>query len=221
MGYLSIGFAFGIMLQAIGYSPLWAVFMSLIIYAGSGQYLGVTLLDTGAPLTQVALLTLLLNFRHIFYGLSLLDRFRPAGWRKPYMIFALTDETYALLTSLHPPVGVDPSAFYMAVCLLDHSYWILGSLIGAAAGSLIHINTQGVDVAMTARGVVIAGERWKAVGVRGVKRHLPALLGVGCTLAALLLFGPDNMLIPALIAICALLLLLRRQLEQTGKEAAQ
>ena len=220
MGYLSIGFAFGIMLQAIGYSPLWAVFMSLIIYAGSGQYLGVTLLDTGAPLSQVALLTLLLNFRHIFYGLSLLDRFKNTGWRKPYMIFALTDETYALLTSLNAPIGVDPACFYMAVCFLNHCYWILGSFIGAAVGSLIQINTQGVDFAMTALFVVIAVDQWKSVGAAGVKKHLPALIGVGCTVVSLTIFGPDNMLIPALIAISALLLLLRKWLEQKEEVAA-
>lgn len=214
MGYLSIGFAFGIMLQAIGYNPLWAVFMSLIIYAGSGQYLGVTLLATGAPLPQVALLTLLLNFRHIFYGLSLLDAFRDTGWRKPYLIFALTDETYALLTSVRVPIGVDPAAFYMAVCLLDHSYWVLGSLIGATVGSLIHINTQGVDFAMTALFVAIAVDQWKALGATGVKKHLPALLGVGCTVGSLLIFGPDRMLIPALLTISAMLVVLRKWLGQ-------
>ena len=219
MGYLSIGFAFGIMLQAIGYNPLWAVFMSLIIYAGSGQYLGVTLLNTGAPLSQVALLTLLLNFRHIFYGLSLLEQFKNTGWRKPYMIFALTDETYALLTSLRVPLGVDPSSFYMAVCFLNHCYWILGSFIGAAVGSLIQINTQGVDFAMTALFVVIAVEQWKSAGVRGIKNHLPALIGVGCTVVSLVIFGPDNMLIPALIAISVLLLLLRKRLERREEVA--
>ena len=121
MGYLSIGIAFGLMLQAVGYGPLWAVFMSLIIYAGSGQYLGCTLLAQGTALPQVALLTFLLNFRHLFYGLSLLDTFQGTGAKKPYLIFSLTDETYALMTSVHPPAGVNPDRFYLAVAMLDHS----------------------------------------------------------------------------------------------------
>ena len=220
MGYLSIGMAFGLMLQAVGYGPLWAVFMSVIIYAGSGQYLGCTLLATAAPLPQVAMLTLLLNFRHIFYGLSLLDKFRGAGWRKPYLIFALTDETYALLTSIEPPRGVDPDRFYFAIAMLDHSYWILGSLIGATIGSLIQFDTTGIDFAMTALFVVIAVEQWKAAG-KGARKHLPALIGFGCTIASVVvtrMLGSDNMLIPALVAICVLLLTLRGQLEDRGEE---
>ena len=127
MGYLSIGIAFGLMLERIGYNFIWAFFMSLTIYAGSGQYLGVELLATGAVLADVALLTLLINFRHLVYGLSMLEKFRGMGWRKLYMMFSLTDETYALLSGVQAPVGVDPKRFYFCVALLDHSYWILGS----------------------------------------------------------------------------------------------
>ena len=126
MGYLAIGLAFGLMLQAEGYGVGWALAMSLTIYAGSGQYLGVSLLAAGAPLTQVAFLTLILNFRHLVYGLSMLEKFRGMGARKLYMIFSLTDETYALLSSARVPEGVKAHDFYFAVALLDHSYWILG-----------------------------------------------------------------------------------------------
>ena len=218
MGYLSIGIAFGLMLQAVGYGPPWAVFMSVVIYAGSGQYLGCTLLAQGTSLPQVALLTLLLNFRHLFYGLSLLDTFKGTGKKKPYLIFALTDETYALMTSVRPPVGVDPGAFYLAIALLDHSYWILGSLIGSTIGALITIDTTGIDFAMTALFVVIAVEQWKAVGMGGLKKHIPALLGLSCTILSCLIFGRDNLLIPALIAMCGLLLLFRSRLEAPGEE---
>lgn len=220
MGYLSIGIAFGLMLQAVGYGPVWAVFMSLVIYAGSGQYLGCTLLAQGAALPQVALLTLLLNFRHLFYGLSLLDTFRGTGKKKPYLIFALTDETYALMTSVRPPADVDPGSFYLAVALLDHSYWVLGSLIGATLGTLISFDTTGIDFAMTALFVVIAVDQWKTAGKTGLKGHIPALLGFGCTILSCLIFGRDNLLIPALLAMCALLLAFRGQLEPTGEEAA-
>lgn len=143
MGYLAIGIAFGLMLQEIGYNFIWAFFMSLTIYAGSGQYLGVTLLGAAASLGTVAVMTLLINFRHLVYGLSMLEKFRGMGPRKLYMIFSLTDETYALLSSARAPVGVDPRNFYFAIALLDQSYWILGSVIGAVAGALIPFSTEG------------------------------------------------------------------------------
>ena len=179
MGYLAIGIAFGLMLQEIGYNFIWACFMSLTIYAGSGQYLGVTLLGTGAALGTVALMTLLINFRHLVYGLSMLEKFRGMGWRKLYMIFSLTDETYALLASVRAPVGVEPKRFYFAIALLDHSYWILGSVIGAVAGALIPLDTTGIDFAMTALFVVIAVDQWKAY-----KKHFPAVLGGAVTVHA-------------------------------------
>ena len=215
MGYLAIGVVFGWMLASIGYSALWAFFMSLTIYAGSGQYLGVELLSTMAPLSDVAFLTFILSFRHLVYGLSLLDKFKGMGGRKPYMMLALTDETYALLANVQAPPEVDEKQFYFSIALLNHLYWIIGSVIGAIAGSLIKINTQGIDFAMTALFLVIAVEQWESY-----PSHLPALLGAGGTLAALLLFGPDNMLIPALCVIVAGLLLLRSRLDRSAEGRA-
>ena len=121
MGYLAIGMAFGLMLQTAGYGVGWAFLMSLTIYAGSGQYLGVSLLATGAHLSQVAFLTLMINFRHLVYGLSMLEKFRGMGIRKFYMIFSLTDETYALLSAAKVPEGIDEHRYYFAVAMLDHS----------------------------------------------------------------------------------------------------
>ena len=217
MGYLAIGIAFGLMLQEAGYNFIWAFFMSLTIYAGSGQYLGVTLLATAAGLGTVALMTLLINFRHLVYGLSMLEKFRGMGWRKLYMIFSLTDETYALLSSARAPVGVDPRSFYFAIALLDQSYWVLGSVIGGVAGALIPFSTEGVDFAMTALFVVIAVDQWKAY-----KKHLPALIGGGVTVVFLIvlgsLFGQDQMLLISLGVIVLLLLILRERLEE--KEGA-
>ena len=209
MGYLAIGIAFGLMLQEIGYNFIWAFFMSLTIYAGSGQYLGVTLLGAAASLGTVAVMTLLINFRHLVYGLSMLEKFRGMGPRKLYMIFSLTDETYALLSSARAPVGVDPRNFYFAIALLDQSYWILGSVIGAVAGALIPFSTEGVDFAMTALFMVIAVEQWHTF-----KSHLPAILGAVVTLVSLALVGADNMLLPALAIIVIALLLLRSRLDQ-------
>ena len=213
MGYLAIGIAFGLMLQEAGYNFIWAFFMSLSIYAGSGQYLGVTLLATAASLGTVALMTLLINFRHLVYGLSMLEKFRGMGWRKLYMIFSLTDETYALLSSAQAPVGVDPKSFYFAIALLDQSYWVLGSVIGGVAGALIPFSTEGVDFAMTALFVVIAVDQWKAY-----QKHLPALIGGAVTVVFLIIlgsvFGQDQMLLISLGVIVLLLLILRDRLEE-------
>ncbi len=214
MGYLSIGIVFGWMMSAIGYTPLWSTVMSLTVYAGSGQYLGVSLLDSAAPLLDVAFLTLIINFRHLVYGLSMLEKFNGMGIRKLYMIFSLTDETYALLAGVQPPDGVDEKKFYFSIALLDHVYWILGSVIGAVAGSLITINTEGIDFAMTALFIVIAVDQWKSN-----KRHFPVFLGLGGTLACLLVFGAENgqFLIPSLVILVAGLLLARPALDKEQK----
>ena len=182
MGYLSIGIVFGWMMSSIGYNPLWSVAMSATIYAGSGQYL------------------------------SMLEKFKGMGWRKLYMIFSLTDETYALLAGVRPPDGVDEKKFYFIIALLDQAYWIAGSLAGAVAGSLITINTEGIDFAMTALFIVIAVDQW-----RSARKHFPALLGAGGTLVCLLWLGPDGgrFLIPALGILVAGLLLARPMLDRS------
>ena len=213
MGYLAIGMAFGLMLQSIGYGALWALLMSLVIYAGSGQYLGVSLLAAGAPLTEVAFLTLVINFRHLVYGLSMLEKFRGMGLRKLYMIFALTDETYALLSSAKAPEGVDEHGFFFAVSLLNHSYWVTGSVAGSLLGSALAFDTTGVDFAMTALFLVIAVGQWRSAG-----SHLPALLGGAATLASLLLVGAEDMLLPALAIIVVALTLLRPRLDPGRRE---
>ena len=211
MGYLSIGIAFGLMLERAGYNFIWAFFMSLTIYAGSGQYLGVELLATAAGLGTVAVMTLLINFRHLVYGLSMLEKFRGMGWRKLYMIFSLTDETYALLAGTPAPVGVDPRNFYFSVALLDQLYWIAGSVIGGIAGGMLEgvISIEGIDFAMTALFLVIAVDQWNAY-----RSHLPALLGAGITVVSLVVMGAANMLIPALCVIIAALLALRVKLDR-------
>jgi len=208
MGYLAIGMAFGLMLQGIGYNAAWAFFMSLAIYAGSGQYLGVSLLAAGASLGQTAFLTFMINFRHLVYGLSMLEKFRGMGRRKLYMIFSLTDETYALLSSAKPPEGVDEHDFYFAVALLNHCYWVAGSVLGSLLGAALGFDTTGVDFAMTALFLVIAVGQWKAAG-----SHLPALLGGAATLVSLLIVGEEDMLLPALGIIVLVLTLLRPRLE--------
>ena len=207
MGYLAIGMAFGLMLQTAGYGVGWAFLMSLTIYAGSGQYLGVSFLATGAHLSQVAFLTLMINFRHLVYGLSMLGKVRGMGIRKFYMIFSLTDETYALLSAARVPEGIDEHRYYFAVAMLDHSYWIGGSVLGSVLGSALGFDTTGVDFAMTALFLVIAVGQWQKAG-----SHLPARLGGAAPLLSLLVVGADDMLLPALGMIVILLTVLRKRL---------
>ncbi|MCI7125822.1 MAG: AzlC family ABC transporter permease [Agathobaculum sp.] len=206
-GYLFIGFAFGVMLRDAGFAPPWALLCSLTIYAGSGQYLLVSLLAGGASLVTVAVMTLLLNCRHIFYGLSFLEPFHQMGGKKWYMIFALTDETYSLLCSLQTPAGVDPSAMRFLIAVLDHSYWILGSVAGGVIGGVLPFDSTGIDFAMTALFTVIFVEQWLQS-----KCHIPALMGLGAAAVSLALLGADNFILPAMLAICVMLVAARGRL---------
>ena len=208
-GYISLGIAFGLLLQSIGYGPVWAFLMSLFIYAGSAQFLAVELLAAGATLTHIALLTFLLNFRHLFYGLSMIEKYRSTGIGKIYLIFGLTDETYALLTGYKTPEGLSDKSYFFAVTLMNHLYWILGSVIGSVAGSIIPFDLTGIDFAMTALFAVLVVEQWKTN-----KNHIPAISGFVITVAALFIFGADNFLIPALIVMSVALLFMKGTLSR-------
>ena len=200
LGYISLGIAFGILLTSQGY-PFWlAALMSVFIYAGSMQFVTINLLTGGAGLISAALMTLMVNARHLFYGLSMLEKFKTMGKKKPYMIYSLTDETYSILCGVEPPSGVERNSFYFWISLLNHSYWVLGSVIGAVAGTLISFNTKGIDFAMTALFVVIFVEQWEAN-----KNHLPALIGLGVTLICLIIFGSTNFIVFSMVGILILL----------------
>lgn len=210
-GYISMGIAFGLLLNSIGYGAGWAFVMSLCVFAGSAQFLAVELLAVGAALPQVAFLTFLLNFRHIFYGLSMIERYRGVGKRRLYLMFGLTDETYALLTGNEPPEEIKRRDFYLAVTFMNHMYWVIGGVIGALAGDMIPFDLTGIDFAMTALFAVLVVEQWKTN-----KEHIPALLGFAVTIVALIIFGPDNFLIPALIVISFSLLCMQNLLRRRG-----
>ncbi len=215
-GYLFIGIAFGVMYQEKGYNFLWAALMSLLVYAGSGQYLAVNFFAPGVSFVQVIFMTFMVNVRHIFYGLSLLERFADMGKRRLYMIFSLTDETYSLYFVTRVPKGVDEKKFLLAIALLDQSYWIIGSVIGALAGSMIPFDATGIDFAMTALFLVIFVEQWMSS-----RQHLPALAGLGCGLLCLVVFGKDNFILPAMICIMVLLLSCRRVIEKPSGEGQE
>ncbi len=214
MGYLFLGIAFGVLMTSRGFSIWLVVLMSLLIYAGAGQFAAIGLLSGPFSLTSAALMTLMINARHLFYGLSLLERFGGMGRRLPYMIFSLTDETYSLLCAVEPPEGADREWFYFFIALLDHVYWVSGSLIGALAGSLIPFDSTGIDFAMTALFIVLFMEQWQRA-----KSNIPSVLGVAVTLLCLLLVGRERFILAAMGGILLLLTLLRGKLE--GKAAKQ
>lgn len=210
-GYLFLGAGFGILLVESGYSVLWAAVMALLIFAGSGQYLLVGLLASGASLASAAVATLLVNARHLFYGISLVDAYKTAGKRRFYMIFGLTDETYSLVTQAKIPEGISREDYCFWVTALNHCYWVAGCVLGAVVGTVVPIDFSGVSFVLTALFVTIFVEQWLSS-----KDHFPALVGVVCTALSLLGFGSEIFLIPAMAAI-ALILILRRRVE---KEAA-
>lgn len=208
LGYLSIGIAFGLLFENAGYNFIWAFFMSLVVYAGAMQFIAVSFFYGGIGIIQIAVMTVLVNIRHIFYGLSFLDRFNDMGKKKWYMAFSLTDETYSLLCSIKAPPDVDEKKFFFSVAFMNQSYWVLGSVIGSIAGSMITFDTTGMDFAMTALFIVIFIDQWKTY-----PNHTPALIGLGCTILALLIAGPESLVIPAMILIVAALMLTRRKIE--------
>ena len=200
-GYLVLGFGFGIILKAAGFGVLLAFGMSLLIYAGSMQYVAVGLLTGGASLLTAALTTLMVNARHLFYGVSMLEPYGSIGKVKPYLIFGLTDETYSLLVAENPRISPEERERYcFLVTLLDHTYWVVGSVAGAVAGSLVRFNSEGVDFALTALFLTVFLEQWLSS-----KRHAPALIGVGVSVLCLLIFGADSFLIPTMLIIALLL----------------
>lgn len=208
-GYLFIGIAFGVMYAEKGYSFLWAILMSLLVYAGSGQYLAVNFFVPGFSFLQVIFLTFMVNVRHIFYGISLLEKFNKMGKKRWYMIFGLTDETYSLLCTTNVPEDVEEDKFLFAISLMNQSYWVLGSAIGAIAGTVLPINSEGIDFAMTALFVVIFVEQWM-----DKKNRIPEIIGVTVAIVALMVFGASSFVLPAMLAIVALLFVGRKKLDK-------
>ena len=207
-GYVVLGTGFGILLRNAGYGVLWAAAMSLLIYAGSMQYVGVSLLTGGASVLTTLLTTFMVNARHLFYSISMVDTYKDAGRYKPYMIFALTDETYSLLCDGKVPEGADLNTYRFLVSLFNHSYWVTGCVIGSLLGSVLPFSTAGIEFSMTALFIASFTEQWLTT-----RDHIPALTGLLSTLLCLVIFGKDRFLIPAMLLITLVLTLLRRREE--------
>ena len=210
-GYLFLGAGFGILLtEKTGYGIGWAIGMAISMFAGSGQYLAVSMIADHASLISAAIATFLVNARHIFYGISLLEPYQNAGRKKPYMIFALTDETYSLVTQNEPPEGMRKHTYCFLVSLLDHIYWILGCGLGNVLYTVLPISFEGVEFVLTALFVTMFVEQWLSH-----KNHLPAIIGVGATVLCLAIFGREIFLIPSMALISILLTVSRK----TGRRA--
>ena len=208
-GYVFLGFGFGILMQQNGFGWLWAGAMSLFIYAGSMQYAAVSLLTSGAGLLTAALTAFVVNARHLFYGISMVEAYKGAGKKKPYLIFALTDETYSLVSRKQKP----DHQYCFLVSLLDHCYWIAGTILGSLAGRVLPIDLEGIDFALTALFVTIFTEQWLST-----KDHRPAIIGVAATAICLGVFGADVFLIPSMAVIAIALAILPKFRKENAHE---
>jgi len=204
-GFILLGITYGVLMSSKGYGVLWAVLMSAIAFCGSMQFVAITLLTTVFNPIQAFLLSILVNARHAFYGISLLDKYKGLGKSRLVLIYLLCDETFSIVSSIHPPEATKSKYFYLSISLLHYVYWISGTLIGSVLGSVISMNMIGLDFVLTALFVVLFMEQMKIK-----ENHLPGLIGIVCSIMMVLLFGPSNMVIPSMIAI-AIVLILRRK----------
>lgn len=208
-GFLFLGLTYGIYMHVSGFSFWYPMLMSLTIYGGSLEFVAVSmLLAPYAPL-QTLIMSVMIQARHLFYGISMLDKFRGLGWKKPYLIFGMCDETFSINCTAQIPDGIDRGWFYFFVTLLNHLYWFAGATLGGLLGNLIHFNTEGLEFVMASMFVVIFLEQWERE-----KRHISAYIGLAASVLCLLVFGADSFLIPTMVCITAFLTFLRRPIER-------
>ena len=207
-GYVVLGIGFGILLRGAGFGVWYALAMSVFIYAGSMQYVGVGLLAGGASVLSTMLTTVMVNARHLFYSISMIESYKDAGKYKPYMIFALTDETYSLLCDGKVPDGVNANRYRFLVSMFNHCYWVTGCVLGSLLGAVLPFSTAGIEFSMTALFIASFTEQWL-----NTRDHVPALTGLLSTLLCLVLFGPDRFLIPAMLLMTLALTLTGKRRE--------
>ena len=210
-GFLFLGIAYGIYMNSKGFSFVWPMVMSLTIFAGSMEFVTVSLLTSAFQPLYAFLLTLMVNARHLFYGISMLERYKGVGKKKWYLIFGMCDESFTINCMKEPPEGVDRGWFMFFVTLLNHIYWVAGATIGGLVGGLIAFDTKGIDFVMTALFVVIFIDHW-----RSQKRHMPAVIGVAASLLSLLVFGAEQFILPAMLLMLAVLTLFKKPLSGEG-----
>ena len=209
-GYAVLGMGFGVLLHSSGLAWYWAPVMCVLMYSGSLQYVGVDLIAGGAGLLHIALMSLIINGRHLFYGLTMLTKYQKIPRGRAYAIFAMTDETFSLVCSADPPPDVDINKFYVYLSLFNQCYWIAGGLAGALLGTAVAFNSAGIEFSMTALFTVALVENWEKRKQSDQPRQTATVTGLAASAVCLLLFGADKFLIPTMLAITALLLLERR-----------
>jgi len=206
-GFIFLGIAYGILMSDRGFGWHWILLTSIVVFAGALQFVGISLLTSAFDPLYAFLIALSVNARHLFYGISMLEKFNGTGKIKPYLIFGMCDETFSVLCSTEPPPNVDRRAFMLSVTLLNQSYWVLGGIIGGLIGPLLTFDTYGIDFVMTAFFVVIFLNQWQSK-----KNCSPALIGLGVSTVSLVIFGADNFIIPAMILIVLFLTVFRTPL---------
>ncbi len=210
VGYIVLSIGFGIYAKNAGISLIYIILMSVFVYAGSMQYVLVGLISSGAGLLTTALTTFMVNARHFFYGISMIDKYDGKDARNPYLMFSLTDETYSLVCSSHIE-GIEDKTYYFYVSLFNQIYWIIGSILGSVLGSILTVSTEGIDFSMTALFITVFMEQWLSQ-----KNHIPALTGLACSILCLIVFGKSSFLIPTMILI-TICLLAQRNFKMKGQ----
>ncbi len=206
-GFLVLGIAYGMLMLEKGYGPQWSVLMSAVAFCGSMQFVAITLLTTAFHPLEALILSLLVNARHLFYGLSMLEKYKGFGKAKTFLIYTLCDETFSIVSSVTPPEGVEAKYFYLSISLLDYLYWVFGTLLGGLLGELMPFDMKGLDFALTALFVVLFLEQIKKKG-----NWILGLIGIACALLSRVIFGAENMVLPALAIILITLLAGRKKL---------
>ena len=208
-GFLVLGIAYGIYMKALGFSPIVPILISIFVFAGSMQFVAGSVLTAAFAPVSTFLLTLMVNARHVFYGISMLEKYRDLGKKKFPTIFWMCDESFSINVSAEVPEGIDKGWFYFFVSLLDYSYWVTGTILGAILGQFIPFDTTGIDFAMTALFIVILVGQWEKE-----KSHISTLGGLGISQVCLVLFGADNFIVASMVGIVLFLTLLRRPIER-------
>ncbi|MDD6502966.1 MAG: AzlC family ABC transporter permease [Oscillospiraceae bacterium] len=206
-----LGMAYGIYMNVSGFSFWWPMLMGLTIYGGSLEFVTVTMLLGSFAPVQTFAMTLMIQARHLFYGISMLEKYRGTGWKKFYLIFGMCDESFSINYTAEVPEGVDRGWFMFFVTLLNQCYWVSGAALGGLLGSFIPFDTEGLDFVMTALFVVIFLDQWLKE-----KKHYTALIGLAASAGCLLIFGADGFMIPTMVCIICLLTVFRRPIEKAG-----
>ncbi len=207
-GFWFLGITYGVYMHVSGFSFVYPMLMSMTIFTGSMEFVTANMLLGGFHPLQAFVMAILIGARHLFYGISMLDKFRGMGWKKFFLIYGMCDETFSINYSAEIPPNVDRGWFMLFVTVLNYLYWVTGATMGGLFGSLIHFNTQGLDFAMTAMFVVIFMEQW----IKD-KKHTSQFIGVGASVLCLIVFGADSFMVPTMLVILFFLTILRRNRE--------